>query len=258
MPYVLDLVRLATSATLARTPRALIAKEICAAILAGYREALASPRPFALDEEHPWLRKLVMVPENERAEFWKKKIDKLKEPEQPPHKRYRDALKSAMPEPRIEIVFRPRTAGTGSLGRPRWVGFGTWRGGRVVREAKALVPSGWTRAHGRGKAELRCEEIACGKYRAPDEWYGVIGTIAVRRLSPNSRKLEVKDMPGELLRPRMLQAMGHELASVHLGTGDRHAAITSDLDARPRNWLRAATDAATGFVNGEYKTWCKG
>jgi hypothetical protein len=257
MPYVLDIVRLATSAALARTPRQISTKDICAGILAGYRDGLKQPRPYTLDGEHPWLRKLVVVPDTARKRFWEK-LDKLKEPAKPPPRAYVDALKAAMPDPNIAITIRPRTAGTGSLGRPRWVGFGEWRGGRVVREAKALVTSGWVRASGQGAPNLRCKEIALGSYRAPDPWYDVIGTIAVRRLSPNSRKIEVKDMGHELLRPQMLRTMGHELASVHLGTGNRAAAITADFKDRDRGWLRDATDAASDFVRGEFDAWRKG
>ncbi len=257
LPYVLDIVRLATSAALARSQNDLAIKDICAAILEGYDDGLKHPRPYSLDEEHAWLRGLVVVPEEDRARFWEK-LDKLKQAAKPPPPAYVDALKAAMPDPDIAITVRPRTAGTGSLGRPRWVGFGEWRGGRVVREAKALVPSGWVRASGQGAPGLRCKEIALGAYRAPDPWYDVTGTIAVRRLSPNSRKLEVKDMPDELLRPRMLRAMGHELASVHRGTGNRDAALAADFNGRGRGWLREATDAAGDFVRGEFEAWRKG
>ena len=257
MPYTLDLVRLATSAALARKARDLAVEDICAAILEGYAAGLNEPKPFAIDEEHAWLRALVVVSEEERTRFWEK-LDKLKAPKQPPPKPYRDVLKAAMPDPELATVFRRRTAGAGSLGRPRWVGFGEWRGGRVVREAKALVPSAWVRATGQSAARLRCKEIAFGSYRAPDPWYDVIETIVVRRLSPNSRKLEVKDMRHEILQPRMLRAMGHELANIHLGTGNRKAAIVADLTARPRDWLRKATNAAADFVRGEYDAWCNG
>jgi len=257
MPYVLDLVRLATSAALARKRRDLAVEEISAAILDGYAAGLEEPNPFAIDEEHAWLRALVVVSEEERSRFWEK-LDKLKAPKEPPPEPYRDVLKAAMPEPEIAIVFHPRTAGAGSLGRPRWVGFGEWRGGRVVREAKALVPSAWVRATGRDSARLRCKEIAFGVYRAPDPWYDVIGTIVVRRLSPNSRKLEVKDMHDEILRPRMLRAMGYDLANTHLGTGNRKAAVAADLAGRPRGWLGKATEAAADFVRAEYDAWCEG
>ena len=254
MPYVLDLVRLATSARLAPTRRH-NTRNICTAILEGYRAGLAQPRPIVLDEEHRWLRDLLVVPELARIHFWAK-LDLMKPAKRPPAKRYREALQGAMPEPDIEVTFRPRKAGTGSLGRPRWIGIADWRGGRVVREAKALVPSGWVRAAGGNSRALHCKAIAFGAFRAPDPWYDVVSTIGVRRLSPNSRKIEVADMP--LLRARMLQAMGHELASIHLGTGDRHRAIAEDLARRKRRWLRDTTDAAAVFVEKEYRAWRKG
>ncbi len=256
MPYALDLVRLATSAKLAQ-PLRRDSKNLCAAILDGYGEGLARPRPFVLDEEHRWLRDLVIVPEENRGRFWAK-LNQLKPARRPPAKRYRDALQAAMPQSDVDVRIFPRTAGTGSLGRPRWVGIANWRGGSIVREAKALVPSGWVRAFGRGGRKLYCEAIASGSFRAPDPWYQVRGTIVVRRLSPNGRKIEVKDMPDQLLQARMLQAMGHELANIHLGTGHRRAAIAADLAARPRRWLRDATNAAADFVQEEYRAWRKG
>ena len=37
--------------------------------------------------------------------------------------------------------FATHAKGGGSLGRPRYFALAEWRGGRVLREAKALVPS---------------------------------------------------------------------------------------------------------------------
>ena len=161
-----------------------------------------------LDEKRAWLRKLVIVPDSDRAEFWND-IDELKPRKKRPAARYRTAIVSAMPDRGCEIKIYPRSAGTGSLGRPRWVGVADWHGSRVVREAKALVRSGWTLVPGHGSPRLRCKEIAFGRYRAPDAWYAVANGIVVRRLSPNNRKIEVKKQPGELLHPRMLRAMGY-------------------------------------------------
>ena len=42
--------------------------------------------------------------------------------------------------PRL-IRFATHAKGGGSLGRPRYFALAEWRGGRVLREAKALVPS---------------------------------------------------------------------------------------------------------------------
>jgi hypothetical protein len=210
-----------------------------------------------LEEYHAWLRALVVVPEATRARFWEK-LDMLKPPKRAPPRRYVEALKTAMPDRKVKFAIHRRTAGAGSLGRPRFVGVGNWRGGPVVREAKALVPSAWVRVHGRGSSRLRVQEIAHGAYRDPDPWYNVLDSILVRRLSPNNRKIAVEQMPHEILSPKMLAAMAYELASVHLGTGDRGGAIARDFVARRRHWLRDATDAASAFVESEYKAWCKG
>ena len=256
MPYALDLVRLATSAVLARPSHEYSGTGISAAILEGYRQRPEKSRPFVLDEEHARLRELLIVSEQERAHFWDK-IAGLRGSSQPPPGRYRKIIQSAMPEGAEIMKYTRRTAGTGSLGRPRWVGIADWRGGTVLREAKALVPSGWTRVPGRGSRKIRCLEIAMGRYRAPDPWYDVRKGVVVRRLSPNSRKIEVKVQPGELLDPRMLRAMAHELANIHIGTGNRARAIQKDFSKRKAQWLHNATVAAVKFVTGEFKDWMK-
>jgi hypothetical protein len=254
MPYVIDLVRLATSAALARSKDALEPREICAAILDGYRTGLSEPRPFVLDEHHQWLRARFVATKEARARFWEK-IDALKEGPKGLSERFRKALRDAMPDRAMELTFRRRVAGTGSLGRPRWVAFGDWRGGRILREAKALVCSGWTLAHGRKPCELRVAEIAAGPYRAPDPWYAVTGSIVVRRLSPNSQKIETKDDASKLRNSKMLQRMGQELANIHLGTNNRRASIKKDLDGRKRGWLHDATEVSSTFVANEFKEW---
>ena len=127
----------------------------------------------------------------------------------------------------------------------------------MVRGAKALVMSAWARHSRGGSQSQRSKEIAFGRYRAPDRWYDVIDATVVRRLSPNSRKIEVEDDPDELLDSRLLRAMGHELANVHLGTGNRRAAIDRDLSERKGGWLRAAAATAAEFVVAEHKEWTK-
>jgi hypothetical protein len=255
MPYTLDLVRLATSAALARPPRAYRGGAICAAILDGYSRGLKKPRPFVLDREHVWLHELMIASEDEHARFWDK-MAKLKGSKNLPG-RYRRAIEAALPDDAAIVKFSGRTAGTGSLGRPRWVGIADWHGGLVVREAKALVPSGWTRAHGGGGKRLRVQDIADGRYRAPDPWFSANNKVVVRRLSPNNRKIEVEAQPGELLSRSMLRAMGHELANIHLGTGDRRDAIARDFRRRSRGWLHRATRAAAASVTEEFKEWRK-
>jgi hypothetical protein len=254
MPYALDLVRLATSAALARPSRKYRSGDTCTAILEGYRRGLENPCPFGLDKDHAWLRSLLAVDEKQRAKFWVK-VEAQKSSKKPP-KRFRRAISAAMPERGLDILkYYPRQAGTGSLGRQRWVGAAEWNGGLVLREAKALVPSGWVRAHDLGSRRLHVQAIADGRYRAPDPWYSADDELVVRRLSPNTRKIEVAEAPEELLNPRMLRAMGHELANIHLGTGDHRRAIERDLAKRRDGWLHRATTRAAAFVTDEFKAW---
>jgi len=256
MPYGLDPLRLAVSAVLADKKAS--TKEICAAILEGYQKGLEAPQAFVLDDEdHTWLRKQFIASEEDRTHFWQK-IDALPKTSKPVPEEIRKAIIADMPEQGLTVTFRPRTAGTGSLGRPRFVGIADWRGGRVVREGKALLPSGWTLVEGRGAQKLRNAEIVAGTYRAPDPWYCVDGSVVVRRLSPNTHKIEVEDDASVLLAPKMLAAMGHELANIHLGTGQNKAAIKKDIDARKGSWLTDAADKAAEFVRREYKDWAKG
>jgi Uncharacterized protein conserved in bacteria (DUF2252) len=254
MPYALDLVRLATSAILARSEHEIDTRDICTAIWEGYGKGLREPTPFVLDEEHAWLRKLFIASEDEREEFWQK-MDGLKPSRAAPGARYQAALAAALPERGIELVFRPRQAGTGSLGRPRWVGIGSWRGGRLVREAKALVISGWSLALGSRVKKLYAGDIVAGKHRALDPWYRLSGNIVVRRLSPNTRKIEVKKEATVLLDERILRKMGHELANVHTGTGDAQTRVRGHFSRRNAGWLRDAAKEAAKFVSGEYEAW---
>ncbi|MFA5898896.1 MAG: DUF2252 family protein [Hyphomicrobium sp.] len=252
MPYALDLVRLAASALLGRGRRAVSDQEICTAILQGYRQGLQAPRAVVLDRDVQWLRELVVVPEAERTKFWKK-LAATKSKRAP--ERYRKAIADAMPQPRLTISTAPRRAGTGSLGRPRWVGTAEWRGAPVLREAKALVVSAWSRARDSNDRTIRCSEIANGRFRPVDPWYRVKNGVVVRRLSPNNRKIEVGDGSSRLLDRDVLQMMGFELANIHLGTARRQDAIKRDLEKRKRGWLTANARKAAEATTQDYKAW---
>jgi hypothetical protein len=255
MPYVLDLVRLGTSAVLG-CPHFDTRAEVAADILRGYERGLADPRPVVLDHAFGWLRRLVVVPNRERQHFWDK-MNALKPEKKPPPGRYVRTINDGMPEPKLKIAYARRTAGAGSLGRPRYVGLAEWHGAPVVREAKAALPSAWTRVKGRGAKTLRCYEIATGVYRAPDPWYALTDDVVVRRLSPNNRKLDAETHPLELMDKKMLRAMARDLAAVHLGLVDARAAIRRDLAKRKAGWLADAVKRAATFVRGEQREWRK-
>jgi len=255
MPYVLDLVRLGTSAVLG-CPHIDTVKDICASILTGYERGLANPHPIVLDADYAWLRKLVAVPNKERQHFWDK-MEALDPPKKPVVDRYVRSISGAMPAPKLDIDYSLRVAGAGSLGRPRFVGAADWRGGKVVREAKAALPSAWTLVKGRKAQRLRCYDIATGAYRAPDPWYALANSVVVRRLSPNNRKLDAETHPLQLIDKKMLRAMARDLAAVHLGVTDTRKAILDDLHAREPGWLRDAVKRAAAFVRDEQDRWTK-
>jgi uncharacterized protein (DUF2252 family) len=257
MPYALDLVRLAASAVLSGVARGRDRGDVCAEIRDGYRAGLKKPRPFALDEKHRWLRALFVVSDAERRDFWQK-MKALDDDTKRIPARYRRAIERQWPgaDAAPRAFARRVGAGTGSLGRPRWAGIAMWRGGRVVREAKALVRSAWTRAHPRSSLSGAVAAVATGRYRAPDPWYDVRDAIVVRRLSPNARKIEVKDHGSDLGDRRMLHAMAYELANVHLGNGDAANAIRTDLKSRGDRWLDRATLSAAKFVTNDHEEYC--
>jgi hypothetical protein len=258
MPYVLDLVRLAVSAVLSRPQIAAAEQQrLCADILDGYLHGLAKPHAILLEQDYGWLRERTVCPEDKRAKFWED-MNGLQPPHPSDHasnKPYVEVLHAALPPGTTEIKIAPRVAGGGSLGRPRWVASGQWSGGGVVREAKALVPSGWVRAHGGKSNKIRTIELATGCFRAPDPHYRLgAERILVRRLSPNNRKIEEDDRI-DLLGQKVLHAMGRDLACVHLGRGDHHEEVKRDLDKRKANWLLAPVEKASAFVQEEYEQW---
>lgn len=255
MPYALDIIRLATSAVLADGRNSLSLKEICASVLAGYERGIEAPRAFILDRDHVTMRKKFVVGEAERAKFWRK-IDaqhtealvKKTKPKPP----WRKIFAAALPEP-MPVIYWRRTAGNGSLGRPRWVAYGTWRNGPLLREGKALVPSGWIRAHG-GPAKFRLNEAATGQHRSPDPWYNVDGALLVRRLSPNNHKIDLAAQP-DLLNPDIFRAMGRDLAAAHMSEPGRRGAVQKDLRSRKSRWFRDCVEKAAKAVTREYAEW---
>src|SRR5262249_52449253 len=124
MPYALDIVRLATSAVLARV-KGVSEHRICDSILEGYREGIKDPKPFVLDREHPDLRAISVVDEPARTKFWSKfdpkqinkerpkNVTPLAASQLPPH--YEKVLKRSRPDASVSFRYYGRAGGTGSL-----------------------------------------------------------------------------------------------------------------------------------------------
>ena len=258
MPFVLDLVRLATSIRLA-PDRAVSNGKAAELLIAGYLEGLGVPQPALLDEGEIWLRSYAIGTDLESGKFWKK-LDKTskhplidgKKTGKPP-RNVMQLLNASLPEGATNIVYRRRIAGGGSLGRPRYVAIADWRGGRVLREAKALVPSAWTYAHGAQPSGFL--KLARGKYRAPDPLLDAQDKWIIRRLAPDSRKIELSEDATTDLKSYLLKAMAFDLASIHAAGSVGIGALQRDLERRPRGWLSRAAKTAAAAVEQDFEEW---
>jgi len=183
MPYPCDLVRLAASAFLA--PDGPTAHDkVASAILEGYVEGLTRPSPMVLGENWQWLLDWLEVSGSAHEKFWRE-IEEL--PDADPPAQVKRALQQGLPGKATALRFATRRAGGGGLGRPRYVAIAEWRGGRVVREAKALVPSAWDWAHGRSRAAPQFMRFA-NAHRASDPYLRQRGNFVVRRLAADAKK----------------------------------------------------------------------
>jgi hypothetical protein len=220
-------------------------------LLGGYREGLAEPQPALLDEGETWLRPYAADTEEKSRKFWKK-VDRY--PTAKPPREIISPLIASLPKGAENIRYASRVAGIGSLGRPRYVAVAFWRGGRVLREAKALVPSAWIWAHG-GKSEAsHFLALANGKYRAPDPFLEAHDKFIFRRIAADSRKIELVDAGGSI-RVDVVQAMGFDLGSIHAAGSRGVDALQADLKKRPRGWLNAAAKTAVAAVKRDYEEW---
>src|SRR6185503_7911742 len=161
LAYTGDLVRLATSAVLAVADGVLRARPhaIADAILEGYAARLAKGgEPYVLEERNGALRAMAYRAESEPKRWWKKLEDELFTVRPPDEAR---ALLAADWPGRAagKLRFCHRSAGLGSLGRPRFVAIADWHGSRVAREVKALLPSAAAWAAGQREAPSRCAEV---------------------------------------------------------------------------------------------------
>ena len=247
MPYPFDLVRLAVSARLA--DRGTEMQSIADYILAGYRQGLRHARPTLLDQQETWMRRYVACTDKERRLFWR---EVKNYPDAKPPQRLQIALRRSLPEEAELQRFASRIKGGGSLGRQRFVAIADWRGGLVLREAKALVPSAWDWAHDMVDQKSQFLTLARGKYRANDPFLDVRDRFVIRRIAPDSRKVTLED--GRPFSPELLTAMGFDLGAIHAADAGA-AAVSEDFDNRPQKWLRKAAKTALRQVEADYATW---
>ena len=258
LPFTADLVRLATSAWLAIETGHLSfdPADACATILDAYTEGMGKcGEPFVLSERHRFLRDTVTSGERDPVRFWEK-IAALKT-----LGAVRPAvmamLRAAMPERGLAFQVSHRLAGLGSLGRERFTALAEWRGGKIAREAKPLLPSACTWAAGSRGDGIFYAPMLESAVRTPDPFLAVCGSWVLRRLSPYCSRIELSQMPRRRDAEMLLHAMGRELANIHLGTRRAVLAVRADLKARKPKWLRQAAKIMLDATLRDWKDWRK-
>jgi hypothetical protein len=258
--YANDLVRLAVSAHLAAEGGhlPLERKDICDAILEGYREGLRNEgMPFVLGEYHQWLRQIAESELRDPVHFWAK-MDALPTMKGNVPISAIDAIEHLMPARDIQYRVAHRVAGLGSLGHARYVAIAQWHGGRIAREAKALVASSdyWAREI-EGPAEILYQTIISRAVRCPDPFVQLRGRWIVRRLSPHCSRIELATLKAHAAELRLLHAMGYETANIHLGTRAARKPVSAHIQNQKGKWLHHATEEMLNKTREDWKSWKK-
>jgi hypothetical protein len=262
LPYTNDLVRLATSASLAyeaaklRAPAA----DLADAFLDGYTASLRDGGDAVVFGEHNRrLGEVILRDLIRPRSFWKKKLAESARKGRAVPPDGRDVLERALPPGTTNVHIQPRIAGVGSLGRPRFVAIGDWNGGRVAREAKAVVPSAalWAKSGGPPPSSGRAfEHLLNASIRSRDPFLHSSRGWVLRRLAPDTDKIEITSL-GRALEVELARLMGREVANVHLATPGAADAILPNLARRPANWLVKAARSMAALTVESYKTWRK-
>jgi len=256
LPYANDLVRLATSAWLAIEAEdlALGHHTACTMILEGYAAGLeGGGRPVVLSERNRWLRDALTSRLRCSTKFWQKLAAQPVPRDVPTEVRF--LLDAALPEPSLELRLVHRRSGLGSLGWPRFTALAEWRGGKIAREAKALLPSAWLWAAGAGETRIYYDECVRRAVRAYDPFLRTQGAWILRRLSPHCSRVGLSQMPRWRDEEKLLWTMGYELANVHLGTRGASARIQADLHRHKSKWLRQSAETMAEATLVDWKEW---
>jgi hypothetical protein len=255
MPYAIDLVRLVTSAILAKRENdlAIDPSDAATVVLEGYTDFLEKGgSPFILEENHPSLRAMATGAEREPTQFWAK-IGKL--PPATPPKSVQRLLQRWLPDGAEDITFYCRIAGVGSLGRPRYVAAANCHGGLAAREAKAWMPSAWGWATGRTKERANSVKLLKHSVRQPDPYYAIDDGWVIRRLGPHCGRIELAQFPKQRDERLILRDMGRETANLHLATRDQRSEVLRDLTERPKDWLFRAAEAMTKATEQDWESF---
>jgi len=258
LPYTNDLVRLATSAKIAKKMGLLCVKNRLASevILDAYAKTLSTGgRPFVLAEGARMLEKLGLEALKTPKDFW----EELCAHPAVNGSVQKDALRSieaVFPDHNLPYRVISRQAGLGSLGQQRFVAIADCRGGFIAREAKRLVPSASVWLKNRvASCQSHYQTAMTSAIRSPDPYQTVKGSWLVRRLSPDSNPIKMEDLSAKREEATLLSAMGTEIANVHLGDPSKTKEILRDLKERDRDWLPSAAKKMAKFLIKEWREY---
>jgi hypothetical protein len=169
-----------------------------------------------------------------------------------------DALEHLLPVRDLPYKIVHRVAGLGSLGHARFVAIADWHGGRIAREAKALVASAcyWANEH-KGSPEILYQTIISRAVRCPDPFVQLRGRWIVRRLSPHCSRIEISQIKAPGTEIQLLRAMGWEVANIHLGTRSAAKPILRHMRSQKGKWLHSASAKMLEVVRDDWKMWKK-
>ena len=259
LPYANDLVRLGVSAVLDASEGEIKVSlgNAVDVILDGYRACLKEGgKPFALEENHKWLRRIALDCLDIPADFWTK-IDALPTARTNIPADARKAISRLLPVPELAYRVVRRVAGVGSLGRARYVAVADWLGGQIALEAKAATPSACVWAQHMGSSRIYYQVLMGQAIRCPDPFVRLSGKWLVRQLAPDSSPIEIETMNRQKDQDKLLHAMAFETGNVHLGTPRARARIAADLKSRSDKWLRTAVTHMAAATIKDWKVWKK-
>lgn len=254
LPYTNDLIRLVTSAKVARKIGLLKLKNktVCDVVLEGYEYTLRNQGcPIVLAEEEQHLERLGIAALKAPKGFWEKlNAHPSLNGNMPADAR--KCFRKILPSATFKVIRRE--AGLGSLGQQRFVALAECDGGFIARELKRVLPSASVWLGGRtGHRQIYYETVMERAVRSHDPFQKLSKCWIVRRLSPDSNPIHLEELDGERDEETLLYAMGTEIANVHLGQPRARRMILADLARRGRGWLRKAAKKMAKTIVAEWE-----
>ena len=255
LPYTYDLARLATSALLAIDDGQLklAPQDACAAVLEGYRDALADRRTAVRARRRP--RRARAARRRRAGSGSGALVAQAARRPAGPRSRAGGRDRRAAPRAAGERLVVRDAAARGRRGQPRAA---PARAHRRSRRRAGRARAQAARAAGRRLARAARRPRACrcdAAVRAHDPFVHVAAGWAARRLAPDCIKLKLGEVPGRAGERRLLACMGSETANIHLASPDAIDAVRADLESRRGDWLHDAAAELARATRHDHEVW---